>query len=345
MIPVKTNTFKQMKTHLLALVALLVMASCKDKPSNQKILLDSSGNINSVSVVINNELWAGSVGDAIRNVLASPIYGLPQDEPMFTINQIPPSVFSGFATKNRTVLMIETNKEAGMEIANNVYAQPQKVIVVSGKSKQEIIGILNDNASKITATIRNEEIAERLRQMSKSPHNYKSIEKKLGLTIQFPSAYRIAKESDHFYWIRKDITTGTTNLMLFTVPYSAITRNDSLASQIIRLRDSIGKAYIRGRQDGEIKANGEKIASYMTTEMAYSPFVFETIINNKPTIETKGIWDLKEDFMGGPFINYAIEDKINKRWVIAEGFAFAPSVEKRDYMLELEAIIRTIKID
>ncbi|HMQ43839.1 MAG TPA: DUF4837 family protein, partial [Mariniflexile sp.] len=121
-----------MKTHLLALVALLVMASCKDKPSNQKILLDSSGNINSVSVVINNELWAGSVGDAIRNVLASPIYGLPQDEPMFTINQIPPSVFSGFATKNRTVLMIETNKEAGMEIANNVYAQPQKVIVVSG---------------------------------------------------------------------------------------------------------------------------------------------------------------------------------------------------------------------
>jgi len=334
-----------MKTHLLALAALLLMASCKDKTSNQKIMLDSSGNINNVSVVINNELWAGSIGEAIRNVLAAPIYGLPQDEPMFTLNQIPPSVFSGFVTKNRTVLMIKTNKEAGMEIENNVYAQPQKVIVISGKTKQEIITIINDNASKITATIRNEEIAERLRQMSKSPHNYKSIEKKLGLTIQFQSAYRIAKESDHFFWLRKDITTGTTNLMLFTVPYTAITRNDSLASQIIRLRDSIGEVYIRGRQDGEVKANGEKIASYMTTEMAYSPFVVETIINNKPTIETKGLWDLKADFMGGPFVNYAIEDKINKRWVIAEGFAFAPSVEKRDYVLELEAILKTIKID
>ena len=334
-----------MKIHLFALVALLFMTSCKDKSSNQKILLDSSGNINNVSVVIDNELWTGSIGEAIRNVLAAPVYGLPQDEPMFTLNQIPPSVFSGFVTKNRTVLKIETNKETGIEILSNIYAQPQKVIVISGKSKQNIISVINDNAIKIVNTFRNEEIAERRRQMSKSPHSYKEIEKKLGLTIQFPSAYRISKESDNFFWIRKDITTGTTNLLIFSVPYNAITRNDSLASQIVRLRDSIGKTYVRGRQDGEIKANGEKIASYMSTEMAYSPFVFETIIDNKPTIETKGIWDLKADFMGGPFINYAIEDKINKRWIIVEGFAFAPSVEKRDYMLELEAIIKSVKID
>ena len=334
-----------MKTPLLALVALLLLASCKDKPSDQKILLDSSGNINHVSVVITNELWDGSIGETIRNVLAAPIYGLPQDEPMFTINQIPPSVFSGFVTRNRTVLKIETNKEAGIEVLTNVYAQPQKVIVVSGKTKQDIITTITENASRITTTIRNEEIAERLRQMSKSPHNFKTIEKKLGFTIQFQSAYKIAKESDNFFWIRKDITTGTTNLLLYTVPYSTITRNDSLTSQIIRLRDSIGETYIRGRQDGEIKANGEKIASYMTTEMDYSPFLYETIINNKPAIETKGIWDLKGDFMGGPFINYAIEDKINKRWVVVEGFAFAPSVEKRDYMLELEAILKSVKID
>ena len=44
------------------------------------------------------------------------------------------------------------------------------------------------------------------------------------------------------------------------------------------------------------------------------------------------------------FINYAIEDKINNRWVIAEGFAFAPSVQKRNYMFELESMIRSIEI-
>ena len=335
-----------MRNIIFSAVLLTLFVSCGDKKSsNEKMLLDSSGNINNVSVVIDNELWDGSVGDAIRNVLTAPIYGLPQDEPMFTISQIPPSVFSGFVTKNRTILKIEVNKEADIETLNNVYAQPQKVIIIKGKSREQIIDVLNDNASKIVKTFRNEEIAERRRQMAKSPHNFTSIQKKLGLTIQFPSAYRIAKETDNFFWIRKEITTGTTNLMIFEVPYSAIMRTDSLANQIVKLRDSIGKAYIKGRQDGEIKANGEKIESYMTTEDSYAPYISETIVDNKPAIETKGLWDLKEDFMGGPFISYAIEDKINKRWVVVEGFAFAPSVEKRDYMLELESIIRSVKID
>ena len=335
-----------MRNILFSAILLTVLVSCKEKkPSYDKIILDSSGNINNVSVVLNNELWDGSIGEAIRNVLAAPIYGLPQDEPMFTISQIPPSVFSGFVTKNRTILKIDINKEAGIDISNNVYAQPQKVIVISGKTKQEIIDIINNNAPKIVEIFRKEELAERLRQMNKSPHTYKSIQEKLRLTIQFPSAYRIAKSSANFFWIRKDITTGTTNLILFTVPFNDIKRNDSLANQIIKIRDSVAKQHIRGRQDGEMNANGEKIESYMTTEKAYAPFVKATIINNKPTIETKGLWDLKQDFMGGPFINYAIEDKINQRWVIVEGFAFAPSVEKRDYMLELEAIIRTVKID
>ena len=335
-----------MRKSLFSVLLLILFVSCKDKDSSDKeIILDSSGSINNVSVVIDNELWGGSIGDAIRNILTAPIYGLPQDEPMFTISQIPPSVFSGFVTKNRTVLKIEVKDEGGFEVLNNVYAQPQKVIVISGKSREQIIETINDNAPKIVKTFKNAEIAERSRQMAKSPHNFTSIQKKLGLTIQFPSAYRIAKETDNFFWIRKDITTGTNNLITYKVPFSAIKRNDSLVTQIVKLRDSIGKEYIRGRQDGEIKSDGGKIESYLTTEDSYAPFISETIVDNKQAIETKGLWDLKADFMGGPFINYAIEDKINKRWVIIEGFAFAPSVEKRDYMLELEAIIKSVKIN
>jgi hypothetical protein len=325
-----------MRNFLFLGLLLVFIVSCGDnKSSNKKMLLDSSGSINNVSVVIENELWEGSIGDAIRNVLAAPIYGLPQDEPTFTISQIPPTVFSGFVTKNRTVLKIEIAKTAGIDISSNVYAQPQKVIVVSGKSREEIINAINDNASKITETFRNEEITERQRQMSKSPHNYKSIKEKLGLTIQFASAYRIAKEVDNFFWIRKDITTGTTNLIIYELPLDALKRSDSVVNQIIKIRDSIGKTFIEGGVEG----------SYMVTENAYAPFHGETILDNKATLLTKGIWDLKNGFMGGPFINYAIEDKINKRWVIIEGFAFAPSVEKRDYMLELEAIIKSVKID
>ncbi|CAH8282834.1 uncharacterized protein DUF4837 [Mariniflexile fucanivorans] len=335
-----------MRNIIFSAALLFLFVSCGDKKSSDdKMLLDSSGSINNVSVVVDNELWNGSVGDAIRNVLTAPIYGLPQDEPMFTISQIPPSVFTGFVTKNRTILKIEVSKDAGMEIKNNVYAQPQKVIIVSGASREQLVEAINDNAAKIVKTFKSEEIAERQRQMAKSPHNFTSIQEKLGFTIQFPSAYRIKKSSDNFFWMSKDITTGTTNLLFFTVPFNNIKRNDSLVNQIIKIRDSVAKEQIKGRQDGDIKSNGEKVESYMTTENMYAPYVHETIIDNKPAIETKGLWDLKADFMGGPFINYAIEDKINKRWVIVEGFAFAPSVEKRNYMLELEAIIKSIKIN
>lgn len=323
--------------HLLFLVvALIFFTSCDNKKtSKEQFLPDASGAISNVSVVAENDLWAGRVGEAIRNVLAKPIYGLPQDEPTFTISQIPPAVFSGFVTKNRTVLKIEMGKDAGITIADDVYAKPQKVIVISGKTKQRIIELLNENESKIIDIFRNAELTERLHQMSKSPHTFDVIKEKLGLTIDFASVYRKAKETDNFFWIRKDITTGTSNLMIYILPYNAIKRNDSVVNQIIRIRDSIGQAHIEGPVEG----------SYLVTENAYTPFLGETIIDNKPTFETKGIWNVKNAFMGGPFINYAIEDKINKRWIVVEGFAFAPSVEKRNYMLELEAIIRSVKIE
>lgn len=334
-----------MRYLIFSVLALTLLMSCGDKKPNQKFLPDASGAMNNVSVVTENDLWDGSIGEAIRGVLAKPIYGLPQDEPMFTISQIPPAVFSDFVTKNRTILKIQTNKDAGITITDDVYARPQKVIVVSGKTKDEIINVLNTNASKIIETFRNAELTERQRQMAKSPHSFTSIKEKLGLTIQFASIYEAAKETENFFWFRKDITTGHSHIMLYELPFDAIKRNDSTVTQIIKIRDSIGKAYFKGRLDGTVNANGETVKSYMITEDAYTPFHGETILDNKPAFETKGLWELTNDFMGGSFINYTIEDKVNKRWVGIEGFVFAPSVEKRNYMLELESVIKSLKVE
>jgi hypothetical protein len=48
--------------------------------------------------------------------------------------------------------------------------------------------------------------------------------------------------------------------------------------------------------------------------------------------------------MSGPFINYAIVDEKKNRVLILEGFCYAPFKGKRDFMLELEAIIKTLKL-
>jgi hypothetical protein len=47
--------------------------------------------------------------------------------------------------------------------------------------------------------------------------------------------------------------------------------------------------------------------------------------------------------MSGPFVNYAIVDKTNNRVLFLEGFCYAPSKDKRDLMLELEAIIKSVR--
>ena len=47
--------------------------------------------------------------------------------------------------------------------------------------------------------------------------------------------------------------------------------------------------------------------------------------------------------MSGPFINYNIIDRANKRILVLEGFCYDPSKEKRDLMFELEAIIKSVE--
>lgn len=309
--------------------------SCNDKSSNQRLVPASNGNINTLAVVIDNLLWEESVGENIRNIFAAPVQGLPNDEPLFTISQMPTQVFSGFATKNRTILKIEKGKPAGISINEDVFAKPQTLVVVSGKTNQEIIDQLEKNADKIIKAFKNEEIQEKQRRISLSLHDTKAIQEQLGIDIKFPSVYRIATHDNDFFWIRKDLATGNMDFMIYEVPLNQIQKGDStIVGDIIRMRDSIGKAHIQSSVEG----------AYMITEEAYAPYVYETTIDNKPTIETKGIWDMKNAFMSGPFINFAIEDKENNRYVVLEGYVFAPSLEKRDYMFELEAILRTANI-
>lgn len=319
---------------LFAFVVLIFLACDEGGAKKKKYVSESSGKINYLTVVVDNILWEGNVGEAIRNVLASPLEGLPQEEPIFTLSQMPPQVFSGFAAKNRTVLKVEKGKPATISVLEDVYARPQMVVVISGQTNEEIINQLNLNAQKIVDTFKKTEIDEQQRRIALSLFDDAPLKKNLEVSLRFPSAYRIAVEEDHFFWIRKDIRTGTMDLLVYQVPLDAIRKGDSAVSDIVKLRDSIGKRYIQGRLEG----------AYMGTEDAYAPYFFETIIDNKSTFETKGIWDVKNDFMSGPFINYAIEDEINNRYVIIEGYVFAPSVEKRDYVFELESIIKSAKI-
>jgi len=324
-----------MKKIILATFSIMLFVACKEDGAKAKrIVSSSSGNINNLSVVIDNNLWEGNVGETIREIFGAEVYGLPQQEPLFSMSQMPTAIFTGFARKNRTVLKIEKGKEAKVTFLENPFAKPQKLVLITGKTNNDIIEQIKQNAPKIISEFKNEEIKEKQKRISKSLNKNNNIEQKLGLTIKFPSAYRVAKEDSTFFWLRRDIKAGTLNILLYEMPLNAISEGDTTINDIIKMRDSIGKVYIPGPLEG----------SYMITEEAYSPYLNETIIDNKPALETRSTWEVKNAFMAGPFINYIIEDKINNRLIVIEGFTFAPSTTKRNHMFELEAIIRSVQI-
>ncbi len=320
-----------MKPIIILIISAVILSGCN---SNSKVALSaSSGNINNLSVVIDNNLWEGSVGDNIRSLIGASLYGLPQDEPLFTLRQMPTSIFTGFVRKNRIVLKVVKGEEAGTQFYKDSYAKPQKMVVVSGFTNSEIIDQIKENADKIISVFKFEEIKEKQRRILKSINKNNNIETVLGVTMDFPSAYRVAKEEGDFFWLRRDIQTGTINFLVYEIPLNQIRQKDNPINEVIKLRDSIGKAHIPGPLEG----------TYMITEEAYTPAISKTLIGERNAYETRSTWQVKNAFMAGPFLNYVIEDEQKQRFVVFEGFVFAPSVGKRDYMFELEAIAKSIK--
>jgi hypothetical protein len=320
----------------LALVISIFILSCSDKKKDKTIYLPASnGNLNNISVVVDNQLWDGAVGEAVRKNFAAPLEGLPQDEPIFAMRQIPPQVFDGFARRSRIILKIEKGElEPTTKVVNEAFAKPQTVIVVGGKTNAEIITQLTDNRRKIVDAFIKEEVKEKQRRINLSLLDDKQMEDALSFSVNIPSAYKIGKATNDFFWIRKSLSnTKTMDLMFYEVPLEAITENDSTIVAITQVRDEITKTQIPGEDD-----------IYMTVEDAYAPSLYKTIIDNKEAYEVRGVWEVKGQYMAGPFITYAIKDEVNQRYLIADGYVYAPSLKKREYVFELESIIKSIKI-
>ena len=302
---------------------LITALSCSD--NQQKLLPASSGNINNISVVTSDELWEGAAGEVIRENFGRPIYGLPQIEPVFSLSHIPSKVFSGFATKSRTILKIDISENEGVFNFKNTYASPQRIIQITAKSPDKIIEIINENLNSIYSTMYFNEIQEKQRRISKNLNQTQAIKNNMGVSLKFPSAYRVAKADTNFVWIRRDIETGSVNLFIH--------RQTNLTKQsIIEKRDSISKIYIPGPVEN----------TYMSTDLIYTPNTQEINVGGKQVFETRGLWEIEGQFMAGPFLNFQIKLG-DDDFIMLDGFVYSPGSTKREYIFELEAIMRSLK--
>lgn len=323
-----------MRHFLIAFMVVLSVLSCEDD-RKKNYLPDSVGAINTLSVVVDNEMWKGAVGDTIRKYYAAEVIGLPWVEPLFSIHQMPVEVFTDFARSSRNILVIQKDTAVVAGIKSDLYAEPQNVVLIKGPTKQVITEKIASTAEKAIARFKEMDIKESQKRFTRSLNRETDLQEELGISLTMPSVYKIAKQENNFFWIERQIPKGTMNILVYEMPLQSIPEDSTRVDAIVKMRDSIGEKYIPGREEG----------MYMITEKAYAPYVFDAEIAGRPAIETKGMWEVKNFMMAGPFINYIVEDKPNDRLVVIEGFTFAPSTNKRDYMFELEAVLKTLKFE
>lgn len=321
------------KAHFLCLlVSLFWLVSCDKK--QEPLLRGSVGKINTIAVIMNDALWNGEVGDSLRNKLAAPVFGLPQEEPLFTINQYPDKLVEGFITDSRTIVVVKKGVTTSFEIKKNQYATPQTVFHLTGSTNDTLLYLLEKHSPEMIQLIKEGEIQANQKINRESLLNPKIIENKFHIRLDVPSDFEYALQKPRFIWFKKEIVSGSMSLLLYQVPLNTIQTKNPIAS-IIRMRDSIGKLYIKGREE----------QTPMITGKGYAPYWFKLQLDNCLTFESKGTWELKNDFMSGPFINYVIFDKEYNRIMVLEGFCYSPADEKREAMFELESIIKSVKIN
>jgi hypothetical protein len=320
------------KAHFIVLVFSFLFFSCTRK--SDRLPRKATGKINTISIIIDTQLWNGVVGDSIRNKFAYPVIGLTKEEPLFTINQYPTKLMEGFMTDGRAIIVIKEGEKNEFSIKKNQYASPQNVFHISGKTSACILKIIEKNAPKIIQTIKETEITENQRINSQSLLNSAIILNKFNISLKIPKGYLYVLQETNFVWLKKEIISGNTSLLIYQVPISSIKKDSNAIANIIKMRDSIGNLYISGTEPD----------TRMITEEGYAPYLFKIKLDGKETFETKGTWELKNDFMSGPFINYAIVDEERNRILVLEGFCYSPSKEERDLMHELESIIKSIVI-
>lgn len=314
------------------LMLLWLSFSCDDGANKKSAYVpESSGNINHVTVVMPEKDWKASLGEKVKSELQEIYEGLPLDEPQFSLVYMNPKAFTGFARQNRNIIWFRKDSLEGFRLSQNQFARPQILATITGIDTESQAFYFQENTELLKQTLIENERKEKLRRIMKSPTTENTLSTRFGIELTYPSAYKTFKDTTNFVWIQKEVRKGHLNLIAYTLKENIL--EGSFNERILNIRDSIGKAYVPGRLEG----------SYQITERAFKPYFYRAIVDGKQAYLTKGTWEVANDYMAGPFVNYMIQDTLKNRILVVEGFVFAPTASKRDYMFELNTIISTLK--
>ena len=281
-------------------------------------------------VVANKDWLKTETGQKLVELVEAPISGLPQREGNFRVTYINPEAFKGVFKFYANVLVVGVDmkyEESKMTLEKDLYARPQVVEGLYASTDQAFVKLLETHQKDILKVFNENEFARERKLLEK---NYcgavlAQVQKQFGVSIKVPQDVDDMKVGKNFLWASASKKDFQQNVCVYTLPLS-----ETLSFE--EVRDSVMKVNIPGDREDQ----------WMETDRRT---VMVDDITRNELIVVRGLWDMRNDAMGGPFVSYVYADTVRHRFLVVEGFVFAPDKKKRPIMRQLEAALQTVKFE
>ncbi len=321
--------------NLLFLFAFLLVACNGDNTTGSRVfkdtLPDSNGGRLDLIVVAKESLWQTVAGDELRKTFSSPQPGLPQPEPEFTVRQIEPDKFNTLLQRARNIVVLE-KAEFGFTKQEDLWAEPQIVFNLAAEDERALSELVRARSEEMYKAFKELEVDILQKRLSAKVHKNLPLLEQHNVSMAIPTSFEVEVQQENLMVMWNKTLKTDQGIIIYFQPMT--NERLGLGTEIIPLRDSLTALHVQSEREG----------AYMVTEDLIAPTIVNTQIADQFAIETRGLWRTKNDFKGGPFINYTVYDEANNQVIFLDGFIFSPETKKRNFVLELEAILKTLSI-
>ena len=323
-------------SYFAVILVLLTAVSCRQKSGSSGIKVDnfSTGKAGEMILAIDTNYWSKSAVKAIYDVIQRPQPAINQIEPMFDVIQCSNADYKASFMRHRNIVQFDYNPDyAGntFEIARNPITTPQILVKIRGNQQDSCLALFLAHKDEIVKAMYDNDIA-RLQNAHRKLNNpviEKKIKEKFGLSMTIPDGYFIGREEEDFLWLCFRTPKNDRFVMLYKSPRYELTKENIVAE-----RDRITKAYIQGAVAG---------AYPLVADIEGYPMAQNIQIRYHNGVELRGLWETVRDKMGGPFYSFTQVSPDSTSCITVDGFVYAPQEKKRDYLREVEAVVKSIQ--
>lgn len=311
---------------LLLLTAIMALCSCSGGP--QSLLPKSGGRPYEVLLVASDRRCA-AVADS---VLTQDMPLLPQREPMFDVSLIDSTRFNQTTRLARCIVIVTVNPavftSTRIRYEKNVWARPQLVVYVNTPSASQLSQYMAKAGHRLTSLLTRAEINTAISTL-RAGSNRKaesSIRRMFGWDMRIPAEMKAGKTGRNFIWLSDNRPDRMRNICVYS--YSGTTLD---AHRALAARDSVMRLNIPGELDGMyMQTTPGSVTAGLATE------------DGRTMMISRGLWEMRNDAMGGPFVSYSVVDSANSRIIVADAFVYAPGTNKRNLIRSAEAALYTL---